>query len=59
VTKTVKVSDLNYQALEDIRRDILKEKMATQLDNGKLEKTDVTFDEVISKLLQQNKEGQL
>jgi hypothetical protein len=57
VTKTVKVSDQNYQTLEAIRKDMLKTKMETQIGNGKLERTDVTFDEVISKLLQKEKEA--
>jgi hypothetical protein len=51
VTKTIKVSDSNWQALEEIRKEILKEKMQAQIGGGKLERTDATFDEVISKLL--------
>jgi hypothetical protein len=51
VTKTIKVSDSNWQALEEIRKDMLREKMENQIGNGKLERTDATFDEVISWLL--------
>jgi hypothetical protein len=59
VTKTVKVSDLNYKTLEEIRQTIIKEKIKTQLGEGKLERTDATFDEVISKLLlKQNETNQ-
>jgi hypothetical protein len=48
VTKTIKVSETNYQALEALRVEILKEKITS----GKLERTDATFDEVITRLLE-------
>jgi hypothetical protein len=51
VVKTIKVSEGNWQALEAIRQTILQDKIKAQLGAGKLEHTDVTFDEVISKLL--------
>lgn len=51
VVKTIKVSEDNWQALEAIRQTILQEKIKSQLGSGKLERTDATFDEVISKLL--------
>lgn len=59
MVKTIKVSDTNWGSLEQIRKDLLKEKMEDQLEKGKLEKTGVTFDEVITNLLQkkQNQEG--
>lgn len=51
MVKTIRVSNENWQSLEDVRKDMLKEKMRDQIGNGKLERTDVTFDEVISWLL--------
>jgi hypothetical protein len=51
VVKTIKVSETNWQALEAVRQTILQEKIKAQLGSGKLERTDVTFDEVITKLL--------
>ena len=51
MAKTIRVSNENWQGLETIRQDMLREKMQSQIGNGKLERTDVTFDEVISWLL--------
>ena len=51
VVKTIKVSEENWQSLEAIRQTILQDKIKAQLGAGKLERTDATFDEVISKLL--------
>jgi hypothetical protein len=54
--KTIRVSDQTWQLLESKRQTMLTQKISSQLQNGKLERTDVTFEEVILKLIEEAKE---
>jgi hypothetical protein len=56
MAKTIRVSEQTWQKLETKRQIMLEEKRANQLGNGKLERTDVTFEEVILKLIEEAKE---
>jgi hypothetical protein len=53
MAKTIRISNQTWQQLESKRQTMLKEKMMNQIGNGKLERTDVTFEEVILKLLEE------
>jgi hypothetical protein len=56
MAKTIRVSEQTWQLLESKRQAMFTQKIANQLTKGKLERTDVTFEEVILKLIEEVKE---
>lgn len=56
MAKTIRVSEQTWQLLESKRQAMFTQKIANKLTNGKLKRTDVTFEEVILKLIEEAKE---